>query len=57
MHLRVGQSELVRPLAIDQIGIEPEKNRVFITYRFPFRYTLQPREPRSCVLRTLVSAS
>jgi hypothetical protein len=56
MHLRVGQSELVRPLAIDQIGIEPEKNRVFITYRFPFRYTLQPREPRSCILRASVTA-
>src|SRR5664279_1318535 len=57
MHLRVGQSELVRPLAIDQIGIEPENKRVFVTYRFPFRYTLQPREQRACILRAAVTAS
>jgi len=57
MHLRVGQSELVRPLAIDQIGIEPENKRVFVTYRFPFRYTLQPREPRACILRAAGTAS
>jgi hypothetical protein len=48
MQLQVGQSKLDAPLAIDQIGIEADLRRVFITYRFPFRYTMRPREVRSC---------
>jgi hypothetical protein len=39
-----------RPV-IDQIGVEPDRNRVFITYRHPFRYVLYPMQRRSCALR------
>ena len=51
LDLCVGGARLVRPLTIDQIGIEPEERRVFIAYRHPFRYTLIPRQARFCVLR------
>ena len=39
-----------RPLAIDQVGIEVDKGRVFIAYRYPFRYVLHPLQKRSCEL-------
>lgn len=39
-----------RPLRIDQIGMEPSKNRVFITYRYPFNYTFRPMEKRGISL-------
>jgi hypothetical protein len=37
-------------LAIDQIGIEPDKNRVFVAYRYPFKYRFFPLQKRSCEL-------
>lgn len=51
VNLRVGGSRLLRPLAIDQIGIETEERRVFIAYRYPFRYSVLARQARFCVLR------
>lgn len=39
-----------KELYIDQIGIEPDAARVFIAYRYPFRYTLHPMQTRSCEL-------
>lgn len=48
--LRFGEREDDQPLPIDQVGLEPDANRVFITYRFPFRYGLRPLELRRCVL-------
>jgi len=38
-----------RPV-IDQIGIEPDLHRVFITYRYPFRYILFQRQQRTAEL-------
>ena len=35
-----------RPLAIDQIGIEADKGRVYVSYRFPFRYVVIPEQIR-----------
>lgn len=40
-----------RPPFIDQIGIEADERRVFITWRYPFRYVLYPKQRRACVLR------
>src|SRR6266545_2024058 len=31
-----------RPLTIDQVGIEADEDRVFITYRYPFLFVLYP---------------
>ncbi|MDA3960417.1 MAG: DUF2169 domain-containing protein [Planctomycetota bacterium] len=51
VELSFGDTTTVKPLAVDQIGIEPDQNRVFITWRYPFRYTIRPMEPRRLVLR------
>lgn len=49
--LQIGERHLsVRP-PIDQVGIEPDHLRFFVTYRFPFRYRLIPLERRTCTLR------
>lgn len=50
VRVRVGAERDERVPGIDQIGIEPDKNRVFIAYRFPFRYRMKPLDPRSCAL-------
>lgn len=38
------------PLAIDQVGIEVAEGRVFIAYRYPFRYIIHELQRRSCEL-------
>ena len=39
-----------RPLALEQIGIEADAGRVFLTYRYPFRYVTHPEELRRATL-------
>jgi hypothetical protein len=39
-----------RDLPIDQLGLEFDKKRIFVSYRYPFRYVLHPRQQRSCTL-------
>jgi hypothetical protein len=48
--LGVGGTRMTKDLVVDQIGVETEERRVFIAYRFAFRYTLLPRQTRFCVL-------
>lgn len=48
--LRFGDEHVERVPFIDQIGIEADLHRVFITYRYPFRYVLVPKQRRSCTL-------
>ncbi len=48
--IKLGENISERPLKIDQIGIFPELKKVFITYRFPFRYKFTPMQKRECVL-------
>jgi hypothetical protein len=50
MRLRLGNEVLERELQIDQIGIEADHGRAFITYRYPFRYTMVPLQKRECEL-------
>jgi hypothetical protein len=40
-----------RILPIDQVGLEFQRGRMFISYRYPFRYVMYPRQQRGCVLR------
>jgi hypothetical protein len=54
MRLRIGERRLAAFPAIDQIGIEPDRLRAFVTYRHPFRYRMVPMEKREC---SLVDAS
>jgi hypothetical protein len=50
VELRFG-SELVRRMPfIDQIGLEPDLGRVFVTWRYPFRYVMIPKQERHCAL-------
>lgn len=56
VNLGIGGARMLRDLAVDQIGIETEERRVFISYRFPFRYTIAPRQTRFCVLRETAHA-
>jgi len=51
--LAIGATRVEAPLRIDQIGIEPPLRRVFITYRYPFRYVVTARQRRTCALREL----
>lgn len=46
--LTLGEKQVTRPMKIDQVGIIPGESRAFITYRFPFRYQIRPREIRTC---------
>ena len=48
--LEFGQEVIERPLAIDQLGIESERRRIFITYRYPFRYVMYRLQKRGCEL-------
>jgi hypothetical protein len=48
--LRFGDRLVEQPLAIDQVGVEVDEKRAFITYRYPFRYVMNPLEKRSCEL-------
>lgn len=49
--IQIGDARVERLLPIDQIGVEPDLGRVFITYRYPFRYPVVRMQPRACVLR------
>jgi hypothetical protein len=44
-----------RILPIDQVGLEYERRRIFIGYRYPFRYLLHRKQQRSCTLLQLES--
>ncbi len=55
--LRFGEEVAERRLAIDQIGIEADKGRAFVTYRYPFRYVLYPLQERSCELYLAAGSS
>jgi hypothetical protein len=48
--LTLDQTQIVRTPAIDQIGIEVDQRRAFITYRYPFRYVLYQRQRRQAEL-------
>jgi len=46
VRLTFGDEIIERPLAIDQIGIEADRLRVFLAYRYPFRYIIHPLQRR-----------
>ena len=48
--LAFGEERAECPLLIDQLGIECDLRRAFITWRYPFRYVLRPLEKRACEL-------
>jgi hypothetical protein len=52
LRLQFGDKIVERTPYVDQIGVEVDARRVFVTYRFPFRYTVRPRELRRATLVT-----
>ncbi len=46
--IQLGEKQVERVLKIDQLGIFPDKNCIFITYRFPFTYEFKKFQKRSC---------
>lgn len=50
VRLSFGERVVERPLAVDQVGVEVDAARVFVTWRFPFRYVVREREERMCEL-------
>jgi len=57
VEVAIGKARVLAPLRIDQLGIEPARRRLFITYRHPFRYGVVPRQRRACVLRDQAARS
>lgn len=53
--LRFGDDVHDEPLEIDQIGVEVDEGRVFLSYRYAFRYTMTPGRPRSCTVTQRMS--
>jgi hypothetical protein len=50
IELQFGAQATRAALRIDQIGIEVDRGRVFISYRYPFRYRIIPLQKRACRL-------
>lgn len=50
VQLRFGDERHQHPPIIDQVGIEVDLGRVFIAYRYPFRYVIHEMQERECVL-------
>ncbi|MGB1308468.1 MAG: DUF2169 domain-containing protein [Oceanihabitans sp.] len=48
--IKLGEKITNRKLYIDQVGIFPNENKAFISYRFPFRYIVKPMEIRETTL-------
>lgn len=48
--LRFGDVVSDAELLVDQIGVEVDAQRAFITYRYPFRYRFEPLQLRACEL-------
>jgi hypothetical protein len=50
VRVRVGEHGSDDTPPLDQVGIDIEKQQVFLTYRYAFRYAMSPLERRSCEL-------
>ncbi len=53
VRLTFDEEVVEKVLSIDQVGLEFEKRRVFVSYRYPFRYGMQRMQRRSCTLTSL----
>ncbi len=51
VHLEFGDVSKTVALPLDQVGVEVDAERVFVTYRLAFQYRVVPLEKRSCALR------
>jgi hypothetical protein len=54
VRLTFDEETVERILPIDQVGLEYERRRIFVSYRYPFRYLLHRKQQRTCTLRQRV---
>lgn len=52
--LFLGEKQVKRQPFIDQVGLIPERGQVFVTYRYPFRYSFIPEQIRQIELHTTI---
>lgn len=52
--LRFGDDMFDEPLEIDQMGVEVDEGRLFLSYRYAFRYVMTPGRERSCTVSVRV---
>lgn len=50
VRLTFGDEVVDKRPSINQLGVEVDSQRVFISYRYPFRYRMVPLQKRSCEL-------
>lgn len=50
LELRFGDKFVSRTPAVDQVGIEPNADRIFVTYRYPFKYEIESLVKRTARL-------
>ena len=50
VRLRFDDEHIARRLPIDQVGVELAKRRIFVSYRYPFRYVMHRMQRRGCEL-------
>ena len=50
VRLRFDDERIEQPLQIDQVGFESDKQQMFVSYRFVFRYVIYPGQLRECEL-------
>ena len=50
LRLRFDANSYEQKPEIEQVGFEVDRQRMFVTYRFPFRYVINPGQHRSCEL-------
>ena len=53
VEIKIGEVKEKRAMKIEQVGLLPDSNQAFITYNFPFKYTLVPLEKRKTIIRLL----
>ena len=56
VHVEFGDRSRTIPLPVEQVGIEADSERVFVSYRLAFQYKVVPYEKRSCALRACAEA-
>ncbi len=48
--ISLGTKQIEKKMAIDQIGLIPDKQKAFVSYRLPFKYVIKPMEKRQMSL-------
>ncbi len=54
IEIALGEKITKKKMLIDQIGLLPNKNEIFISYRFPFKYRIVPMEKRETSLNLVI---